>query len=648
MEVQFYLIAPLLLCAMLPLRRHGGRACAVVVCLLLSALSLTYQIVIASTDNVAFFSPISRLWQFLLGMLVGVGFFENNPVAASTDAGPCKLTSEEENAALLPSNQSTGSVQSAAVECGSTPSLCFRLLPVLSVFLPSAVVLFPLASIPPQQLLRLALTVSTAALIHLGGREQVMLGFKESKWTRPLAYLGDISYSVYLIHWPLIVFLKYRIDSQLLSPARRASSIPTNYDSTLNSESTALLLGTLAVSVAQYECIERRFNIRASRFYTNCFILAEVLVILALLHLPIAQLLGAGAPVHANSTAQSTSQAAKIPLAIAENQRIALECGSLPVGGCDPHDTKLPDISVLRRGNNPVLPVSKEPLFDDHWTNYCAMQRAGNGSGRHTALVLGNSYAHRQVLAVADALGGHFSKLYLFTRAVCTPFASLNDEPVFEQWHCNITNHLPLLMARELRPDFIFLTTRIDHLPACSSEIASIAEARRDQCVARMEQEVWEFERHARHVFIVEPHVVPAAMAKGVGVLDNVATVIARRLTQGQSIEDLYLPNQVPLHSLLVGCNECEVMCPRVQEVSQRLHKSRVRFSSIHCTNCTFVPVQELFCDESRCNLYDPATMFSYYCDGHHLSEYGARKVTPMLRREIERVREELFDEIED
>lgn len=84
----------------------------------------------------------------------------------------------------------------------------------------------------------------TAALLAAGiGAEPV--GLARGLTVRPLTWVGDLSYSLYLWHWPVLV-----LGAELLGPLRPA-------------ETAGLLVGALALSVASYHLVEN--PVRRSR-----------------------------------------------------------------------------------------------------------------------------------------------------------------------------------------------------------------------------------------------------------------------------------------------------------------------------------------------------------------------------------------------
>jgi peptidoglycan/LPS O-acetylase OafA/YrhL len=160
-EEQFYVVLPL---ALLWLRRHGrGVTRNVLVAAALLSLATDAFLVLAQ-PSAAFYLPVSRVWELLCGSLAALGVF---PVVANDRARQLLAAF---GLALV------AAAVACAPEDGAAP--------------------FPLALIPVAGAVLLILTGSGGSLI---GR----------LLAHPLpAYVGRISYSLYLWHWPVwIVYL---------------------------------------------------------------------------------------------------------------------------------------------------------------------------------------------------------------------------------------------------------------------------------------------------------------------------------------------------------------------------------------------------------------------------------------------------------
>ena len=202
-EAQFYLVYPLALLAL------GGKARRVVATLAVAAvLSLAFgQWEVHLHPVAAFYLLPGRAWELLVGGLVAF-----------------------------------------AVRRGGVADRPF------GVRLPGLATVAGLAAIAAAALLFDAATPfpGVAALLPCLGAVLVIFGGGHrnaaSAWlgARPLAALGRISYSLYLWHWPVLVFAHYRTSTALTVTTR-----------------LMMLAATLGLSIASYAVVERPFIARA-------------------------------------------------------------------------------------------------------------------------------------------------------------------------------------------------------------------------------------------------------------------------------------------------------------------------------------------------------------------------------------------------
>lgn len=165
-EEQYYIVWPLLLLAFASVvARPSFRVSAAWLISLVLVLSLLASVLVTRADqSVAYFATYTRVWELALGSLL----------------------------AFLPWRLSRASVASAAGFLG-------LVMVLVSGFVFSSDTAFPgYAALLP--------TVGTALIIWAGGKG----AFQEQALSRaPLTFLGDISYSLYLWHWPVIIFAGY-------------------------------------------------------------------------------------------------------------------------------------------------------------------------------------------------------------------------------------------------------------------------------------------------------------------------------------------------------------------------------------------------------------------------------------------------------
>jgi peptidoglycan/LPS O-acetylase OafA/YrhL len=165
-EEQFYIFFPLLLLALRSLK-HSTR---VLVLCSIGLMSFTYSVwMVQVNPTAAFYLVQFRAWELLIGSLLAIGAVPSIKHQFYAEAlGIAGL------AMII-----------ASVMCMSkeTP------FPGLAALLPC---------------------IGTAAILHSGARASTLVGSLLSK--NPIRFIGQISYSLYLWHWPLWVF--YRLDHE--------------------------------------------------------------------------------------------------------------------------------------------------------------------------------------------------------------------------------------------------------------------------------------------------------------------------------------------------------------------------------------------------------------------------------------------------
>ncbi|MCV7063513.1 acyltransferase [Mycolicibacterium vaccae] len=186
-EEQFYLAWPLLVILTLAVaaRSRGATQRRVLCGLLIAIVAASYlaSIVVTSVNGVAaFYSPLTRAWELAIGCLIAVA----QPwLAAKTSARPVPAT---------------------ALSCCGVAAITWSVLCLddTSRF-PGWVAVVPV--------------LGAAAILVAGMSAQrtvpaALLG------NRAFVYLGDISYSLYLVHWPIFVVAAARIGDDFSLPVQ--------------------------------------------------------------------------------------------------------------------------------------------------------------------------------------------------------------------------------------------------------------------------------------------------------------------------------------------------------------------------------------------------------------------------------------------
>ncbi|CAL2041217.1 unnamed protein product [Caenorhabditis brenneri] len=206
-EMQFYLLAPIIF-SLMAFCKTGISLTIFHSILIISSLGAH----IFSSDQVAFNNVFCRVWQFSIGSVV---FYLSNQLI-ELDTKVHKYTellleepiSENEKEILSEEEEVEDDVvfSTKPRQNLSRPSLYMILwisLTLLTVMSFSPFVI-------PAVILRITCTVLSSVVILVGTSCET-----NPMKNRILVYIGDISYSLYLVHWPIYVYVKYYYENQI-------------------------------------------------------------------------------------------------------------------------------------------------------------------------------------------------------------------------------------------------------------------------------------------------------------------------------------------------------------------------------------------------------------------------------------------------
>lgn len=205
-EEQFYLVFPLLLLLLKPMRRPGA-ALALISIMLVASLVLAEMTTLAN-KQMSFFSPVSRAWELLVGALMAIGLTH------------------------FPDRARPG------------PRLEWLLPKLGLVVLIGCMATIDLAVWNHPGVITLPVVLATAAIIWCARPGEAVTRLLS---TSPFVFIGKLSYSIYLWHFPIFAFGRLSLIEQ-----------PGPVDMLL------WVALTMACSIAGYYLIERRFRFAIS------------------------------------------------------------------------------------------------------------------------------------------------------------------------------------------------------------------------------------------------------------------------------------------------------------------------------------------------------------------------------------------------
>lgn len=380
-EEQFYFVWPVVMIAAVTLAKRLDIPFRRVIVAALSVIflaSLTASVIVTETNREwAYFVTHTRMWELALGGLLALMIHRLN-VGSLVRTG-------------------MGTVGLAAIFYSSATYSSTTPFPGIAALLP---------------------TMGTVLIIMAGNIHLGRFRAFDASWLR---YIGDRSYSIYLWHWPLVVFY--------MNGQSRVDLI----------DGIGLIVLTLVLSHLSYEYVEKRF--RHPRHQAEWRPLGYAAVSISIC------LLAAGTlqyTITSDATAATSASDLNYP-----GPAALLEDAPVPEGvDLIPPMAKLKrDLPVVYSEKCHQNQVSEEPIF-------CSL---GSIDGDQTMILVGDSHAAHWVPALEEIASERGWKLLTFTKSACA-FSRIifkkggEPYPSCYAWRENVLDEI-----RELQPEMVII-----------------------------------------------------------------------------------------------------------------------------------------------------------------------------------------------
>jgi hypothetical protein len=257
---------------------------------------------------------------------------------------------------------------------------------------------------------------------------------------RYFQYFGDISYSLYLYHWPILLFIKYYF----------AIIIDPNHIE-MNIYHHVLMIIVFSISFIfafiSYHLIEKYFLSNTIGYLKVYLFIVISYAVLLLLLIDVKYRSHNRQPTIHNVTIQlSTSEIIRI------NEAIGQKIGFPWLNQCEHYPATIVD----RIGAD----------CQTHYYLSCILNNdTTENNARFNVLVLGDSHAHRHFYAIRNSLrqlnNSNVSGVHLFSQSGCIPIID-NDRIVDADngLNCPLFRKCIRRLVSEMRPDYLFFFTK--------------------------------------------------------------------------------------------------------------------------------------------------------------------------------------------
>uniref|UniRef100_A0A7E4VQA9 Acyl_transf_3 domain-containing protein n=1 Tax=Panagrellus redivivus TaxID=6233 RepID=A0A7E4VQA9_PANRE len=376
LEMQYYVFAPMVLRAVAkfpwPLLLIG----------LISGISFAAQCLVTD-DAVSFGFVGCRLWQFMIGT---AAFY----ISKTPDNGYRLLVDEESQ------GEEKQEINPVWKKLWYTLIVGALSLTVLLPFIIETIVN------DTSTVTRLVSTVLTGITIVFGAEATTILPIP-SALSKALHYIGDISYSVYLVHWPLLILTKYL---DVFTP---------HY-------TFALLVAIFTLGIVQYTLFEKSLSRRSSK---------QVYATIILLNIACIAILYNQNAIHD----------------MIENPENYLKTNENLFARCRR------EYKAQESCKKAKLPWLTNRTFSSFICEY-------EGTGSLTVLLTGNSYSSFFYQSLIDGGKHKFKKLILAVAPTCV----IHKKTPYADYCKDVADNLPLTLG-DVKPDIVIINQRYFGIP---------------------------------------------------------------------------------------------------------------------------------------------------------------------------------------